>query len=167
MLSKAELRKLFKYDPRSGAFVYRETRGKFKAGQPAGSVQIVVSHRLKVGSKNYHLGPVIHRYMTGRKPRGVVDHKNGDRSDFRWTNLRDVSFHGNAVNSAAGPNKSGFVGVYYRSEINRVNPYCAKITHMGKQIHIGYYATAEEAGRAYLKRKRRLHGKYLRQARRG
>lgn len=163
MLTKAELRERYKYDPKSGSFVYRKDNGKYKAGQPAGSVTVTVSHRLKVDGKNYHLGRVIHRYMTGRKPTGVIDHKNGNSSDFRWNNLRDVSHHANAINAPPSANKTGYTGV--RKQNNRGKKYQAYMHHKGKFLSLGYFKTAKEAARAYMKAKRKLHGKYLRRVR--
>jgi hypothetical protein len=93
--------------------------------------------------------------MTGRWPTGQIDHINGDRSDNRRCNLRDVDQSTNMQNMRSAPAgaKSGVLGAspsYGR--------YRACISVDGKFVHIGRFDTAEEAHAAYVSAKRKYHG---------
>lgn len=59
---------------------------------------------------------------------------------------------GNAIFSH---NSSGYRGVSYHKRNRR---YRAQINHLGKQIHIGEFPSADEAAHAYNKAAIRLHG---------
>lgn len=112
--------------------------------------------------KNYaahRVGWAIHH---GRWPDGEVDHINGDRSDNRMANLRDVTTienRRNQIRSAA--NASGVTGVHWCNTWNR---WIARIGNKGKMRTIGNYANFDEAVAARLNAERELgfaegHGK--------
>lgn len=69
--------------------------------------------------------------MTGEMPVGVVDHVDGDRTNNRWTNLRDTSQAMNINNSLYRVNRN----------VGRMNGRYYPIIGEG-------YATAEEAAAA-------------------
>ncbi len=79
----------------------------------------------------------------------LVDHANGDALDNRRSNLRICTASQNNQNSRRrGDNTSGFKGVTHRASLPR-RPWVAKVHVDGRQIFVGYFATAEEAARAY------------------
>ena len=92
----------------------------------------------------------------GQWPDGDIDHVNGDRSDNRLCNLRDVSRSVNAQNQrrAKATNVSGLLGVSYRKRTNR---YLAQITLGERCVYLGSFETAEKAHEAYLNAKRASH----------
>jgi hypothetical protein len=92
--------------------------------------------------------------MYGKWPDGVIDHINGDKSDNRIENLRDVSQRLNTQNvfSPRKHNKCGVLGV--RCSGDR---YIAQIANLGRVIHIGTFDSKEQAHQAYLMKKRELH----------
>lgn len=94
--------------------------------------------------------------QTGEWPK-VIDHKNGDRSDNRWGNLRDTDYTVNAENrsQARKTNSTGLLGVSRRGK-----KFHASIKALGKNWHIGNYETAQEAHEAYLEVKRVAHQGY-------
>lgn len=94
-------------------------------------------------------------YMTGCWPVDQVDHINGQRSDNRWSNLREVDNTTNIENRWR-PNKnnrSGVLGCYRR----RSGRWVAQIMVNRKHIVIGFFDTAEAASAAYIAKKRELH----------
>jgi hypothetical protein len=79
--------------------------------------------------------------MTGEKPE-QIDHINGDKTDNRWQNLRNVSNRENCKNAAIGTNNTtGALGVW----ITRNGTYQADISVDGKKHYLGIYKTLEEA----------------------
>ncbi len=102
--------------------------------------------------KRYKMHRLAFLYMTGEWPEKDIDHINGDTSDNRWCNLRDVAHQENLGNRSnlTKTNKTGHVGVCFDSKRNK---YKAYHTTFGKQKLIGRFDTIEaaaEARRSYL-----------------
>lgn len=94
---------------------------------------------------------LIHRVIAERiigrplKKGEDVDHINHDKYDNRRKNLRVVP-HFKNIQHRAGldtNNTSGFRGAAYHKQSGR---YIAHVGVNGKQVYLGYYATAQEAG---------------------
>ena len=86
----------------------------------------------------------------------VIDHIDGNRANNSIKNLRIVSKQENNQNlrEATKNNKIGKLGVtYYRTK----NKYRATIVVNHKQLHLGYYDTADQAYEAYVSAKRIYH----------
>jgi hypothetical protein len=79
-----------------------------------------------------------------------IDHIDGNPSNNKLDNLRDVSHSVNLQNrkSATRKNKTGFLGV-----VKRKNKYAAHITKNGKQVYLGLFDTPELAHKAYKENK--------------
>jgi hypothetical protein len=77
-------------------------------------------------------------YMVGHWPMPQTDHINGDRTDNRWENLRQVSAQENCKNVAMSTrNKTGCVGIYrYR---RKQGQYCASIHIAGRGLWLGTF----------------------------
>jgi hypothetical protein len=85
--------------------------------------------------------------MEGRSSREEhVDHINGNKLDNRKANLRSVSPQVNQVNRKrlSAANTSGHRGVA-RTNASQSKPWRAQITARRKNIHLGLFATLEEA----------------------
>ena len=75
-----------------------------------------------------------------------TDHHNGNGLDNRRHNLRPCSHSQNGSNRGKQrDNTTGYKGVYHFKKIY----WQSKIAVESKQIHLGYFKTAEEAARAY------------------
>lgn len=89
----------------------------------------------------------LHRWLMGLSagdPR-QVDHRDGDPSNNRRSNLRVTSRAGNAQNrKAARSSRSGIRGVYRRRE-TRSKPWVVQLRVDGRLKTVGYFASAEEA----------------------
>lgn len=151
-------RKIYDYDPDTGAFVRRGasgTQGNWKAGSavngavnPAGYIRIIVGRRLYLAHRLAFL------YMTGEWPTQVIDHMNGNPADNRFCNLRDVDAQSNSHNQRMTKgNKSGFLGVSLKGP----GKFTAQIKADGKFIHLGTFDDPQVAHLAYLDAKRKLH----------
>lgn len=91
-------------------------------------------------------------------PKGMdTDHINHDRIDNRKSNLRICTASQNGSNRSIVSSKSGFKGVTFHKHKSK---WMSVTRHNGKQIHIGYYDTPEEAAKAYDKKARKLKGEF-------
>lgn len=86
-----------------------------------------------------------------------VDHINGVQSDNQRSNLRIVTRGQNMANAVMkSTNRSGYKGV----ALHKGKYWAAGIMKDRKQLHIGYYPTAELAALAYNKKALELHGEH-------
>lgn len=106
----------------------------------------------------------IHRVIMKAKEGQLVDHINCDRLDNRKSNLRFCTKSQNGMNRGAQSNsKTGLKGICkekrpsYKNKIWRVT-----INKLGKQIHVGYFRSIEEAKTAYQKAAILYHGEFAR-----
>ena len=160
-LTQDRLRELLHYDPLSGVFTHRVTRGgRAQVGTVAGS-RVTSGHvQIKVDRRGYLAHRLAFLYMTGEWPAAEVDHINRVRDDNRWDNLRPATHAQNMVNKQFPCNSTGFRGVV------RFGKRFGAAIYVGcdgkkKRIHLGMFATAEEAHQAYLTAARELHGDFL------
>lgn len=111
----------------------------------------------KVDGKTTYL----HRLILNA-PYGLeVDHINGDGMDNRRHNLRLVNRWQNEANKdKPSHNTSGYKGVS-RYLKNKIRPWTAYIEY-DKKIHLGYFATKEEAAHVYNQFAEQLFGQYAR-----
>lgn len=96
--------------------------------------------------------------VTGVWPYGVIDHINGNKLDFRFSNLRDVDLQTNAQNIFVAPVKNADLplGVFFNTR-KIARPYSANIRIDLKTKHLGYFDTVDEAHSAYMSAKIRHH----------
>jgi hypothetical protein len=85
--------------------------------------------------------------------KNLVSAINGDKLDCRLGNL---AFRSRSVVSRRRKttNNTGYTGVYKEG-----NRFRAVISYKGKPMHIGMFATVEEAARAYNAKSNELFGK--------
>ena len=160
ILTADRLKELVNYDPDTGVFTRRvRTAQRHQVGDRADFV-VSSGHlagycRVSVDSKRFMAHRCAWLYMYGEWPKQDIDHINGDKSDNRICNLRDVSNQTNRENLRK-PHKdseSKFLGVYLHNQ----GKWVARIQTMRKMKHIGMFDTPEEAHQAYLIEKRKLH----------
>lgn len=96
----------------------------------------------------------LHREIVQPPPGKIAEHKNGDGLDCRRSNLRLANHIQNRANRAYEPGLSGFIGVS-RSGMSR---WRAKMEVDQKTVHLGTYATKEEAAQAYDRAVIERHG---------
>jgi hypothetical protein len=112
--------------------------------------------RARLGDRTVQMHRLIMNVTLGDKV--IVDHINGDRLDNRRSNLRIATVAQNSRNTRLSRlNSSGYKGVSWRSREQR---WMARITRNGKSRYLGYFATAEEAARAYDAAAREAFGSF-------
>jgi len=96
----------------------------------------------------------MHRYLTDCPHGSIVDHRDGNGLNNCDDNLRICNHTANNQNAAMRKdNTTGFIGVSRTSN----GKFRASIWVNGENMHIGTFATAEEASDAYQRKKQFLH----------
>ena len=89
-LTLERLKTLLHYDPETGLWTWRVNKGRVKAGSIAGC-----STRgywvLRVDQHNYLSHILAWFYMTGEWPEHEVDHRDLDKGNNHWDNLRPAT----------------------------------------------------------------------------
>ena len=125
------------YEPSTGLF----TRLKYKAGKGFEHINDQGYIIAFLFGKKYRAHHLAWLYVHGVLPKGQIDHINGNRTDNRIENLREVSNQDNLKNSKLyNTNKTGHVGVGLLN-----GKYRAFITVNYKSYHLGMFGTLEEA----------------------
>jgi hypothetical protein len=124
-LTAEVLRTLVHYDPETGLFKWKtqswpRNPGPIEQKTPKGYT------RFSVLNKRYMAHRLAWLYVTGAWPRGQIDHINGDRSDNRWANLRDVTPSENARNRHA-PYRRGYQIVISDEERQRRSEHMRRV----------------------------------------
>lgn len=100
----------------------------------------------------------LHRVIMAASPGQNVDHINLNGLDCRRANLRFATMAENSRNRPKqNNNTTGFKGVTLFK-----GRFQAHIKYERKKIHLGCFATAEEAHAAYADAAARLHGQFAR-----
>lgn len=137
------LKQKLHYDPDTGIFTALHSHGTRVKGEPVG--YLTKDGYLVVGFN--HKTPHLHRlaflYMQGEWPTGAIDHKDGDRTNNSWDNLRVASRSTNSRNRKKNKNNtSGTTGVYFCAGRGRWDAY---IHTDGKRKSLGSFMYEEDA----------------------
>jgi hypothetical protein len=141
--SAAQVRELLDYDPKTGCFRWRATRGGRVAGAVAGCKDVASGYvviRLCGATWGAHRLAVVH--VTGEWPTLLVDHINRRRDDNRYANLRQASHSLNVVNSDKVDRARGYER--YKGQYRR------KVRSGGRWTY-EYFATEADAYAWYAK----------------
>ncbi len=159
IISQELVKALFDYDCNSGVFTRKLTTGsKAKIGSLAGILTEKGYIDIIVNGHKYKAHRLAWLYCFGEFPVQQLDHIDNNRSNNSLDNLREASTLENSFNKQISSlNTTGYKGV---SIDKRSNRYRAYITINGKQKSLGYYATAAEAGQAYIEAAQALHGEF-------
>jgi len=147
-LDQKTVKNLFSYNPDTGEFIRKIwVNGCSKNNK--------MSPRPRVRGYRYHVSHLIWLYVYGKWPDEFIDHINGDHSDNRLINLRDVTQAINNQNThkVVTHTKSGLVGVYPAKE----GLFSSAIRVNTELKQLGFFKTKEEAREAYISAKRKYH----------
>ncbi len=162
-LTAERLRQLIDYNPESGIAYWRvgvnlrtpggiASKPEFRRGEK-------VHIQIKIDGRKYTMGRLAFLYMTGEFPKCYAEHKDRDKHNNKWDNLRDATPSQNAANHGVRRRKRGGLpkGVI---RVPSRNTYQARICSRGMSELIGEYLTPEDAGRAYARRAKEVHGEF-------
>lgn len=149
------LRAVVSYDAETGIFRWVNSKGPRKAGVEAGTLTTQNRITICINRQNHSAHRLAWLYVYGVLPSGDIDHLNGNPSDNRICNLRDVP-HGVNLENQRKPQKSntsGKLGVCIKAD-GRIT---ASISVAGVQRHLGSFRNVDAAHECYLQAKRELH----------
>ncbi len=160
MITQERLQELLHYNPDTGVFTWKvRTSNSVHVGDIAGNrftkadgksyLQIQIDYKL------YKAHRLAWLYTHGQFPEGEMDHINGDGTDNRLINLRDVTSSENSRNRRLQSNNaSGTCGVsWYESR----RKWRAEIRADSKRLHLGLFENIQDAIAA-RKAAERKHG---------
>ena len=157
ILNAARLRAILNYDQTTGIFTWAVRRkGGRGLGMEAGARMSHGYISIGIDGNEYTAHRLAWLYIHGEWPLAYIDHINGNRSDNRIENLRDVSQTVNMQNVYApkSNNKSGYRGVSWHAQRGK---YTARIKVEGRYLSLGLHETPEAAHAAYVEAKRNFH----------
>jgi len=130
-----------------------------KENSIAGGLVNTGYRRVMIHNKSYAVHRVIWEILKGPILDGYqIDHINHNRADNRIENLRLATNKQNNQNkSVRKDSETKIKGVYWRQDTKK---YRAKIKINGKENHLGYFDTSEEASIAYQEASKKLHGEF-------
>jgi hypothetical protein len=158
-LTAERLRELLDYDPETGFFCWRVQRGPCKPGEPAGCLNKRWNALyIRIDGPLYFSHRLAFLWMLGHWPKNEVDHFDGNRANNSWANLRDVTRQQNEQNHSRAKGNNPHLGVGWSKSKKKWRAYI-NAGDGRKFLHLGYFATPEEARAAYVAAKRMLHYK--------
>jgi hypothetical protein len=151
MMDAQYIKSILHYDPLTGIFVWIKTLSvSGQSGNVAGSIKNTGHREIQIGKRKYKAHRLAWLYMTGSWPELELDHINGNPSDNRMVNLREVSHRVNGQNRPE--HRAGkLLGATYNKKAKK---WYSQIMTDGKIRHIGSFDTEIEASKAYLKEAR-------------
>jgi len=164
-LTIERLKQAYLYMPETGEFLrLQETNsfgGKAKVGSVAGARNANGYLRIGIDRKLYWAHRLAWFYMTGEWPKRDIDHIDLDKSNNRWSNLREATKSQNQANTQKrSDNTSGFKGVCKTAS----GTWQAVIWVKKQKLCLGTFPTAQEAFAVYQTAAEEYFGKYHRKS---
>lgn len=116
-----EVRDYVHYEPITGQFTYICNQSiRLKVGMIPEGIDGRGYRYLRIKGKSYKTARVAFKYMTGIWPDPEVDHRNGNRLDDRWSNLREANSSQQGMNMKhRTDNTSGRKGVSFNKALKK------------------------------------------------
>lgn len=160
-ISHERLIELVNYDCETGLFTRKKSVGRSFAGRVLGYTKNNGYIAFTLDSKKYFAHRLAWLYVHKKLPEHDIDHIDGNRSNNKIKNLRDIPRSSNLENSAKAKssNKStGLIGAYLHKKTGK---FTSRIQVDKKDNYLGSYDTAQLAHEAYMNAKKKLHKGYV------
>lgn len=154
------LREVLNYDRATGVFRWRiSVAQSVKAGDEAGTLSDRGYVRIQIDGVIYRAHRLAWLHVYGVWPSSRIDHRDGIGSHNWIDNLREATQAQNSKNRKVNKNNStGHKGVTILP-----SGRCRSLIRCdGKNVHIGYFDTPEEASKAYQMKAKELFGDFHR-----
>ena len=154
---------LLDYDPLTGVFTWLAPPGTRHdlIGSQAGNSRDNNGIVIKIDGVSYRAHRLAWFYMTGVWPQSLVDHRDGDPLNNRWSNLREASHQLNNQNQRASTSRNiwtHFLGVSMHRASGKYEANIGiSVNGKKRKKYLGLFDTDAEAHAAYVAAKRELH----------
>jgi len=148
MLTLERLKSLFHYDPETGALTRLVSMGNAAAGAQVTSTNGDGYRIVAIDRKRYKVSRVAWLYMTGEWPSSQIDHKDRNRLNDSWSNLRHATHSQNMANRPFP--RARFVD----------GKWDVRIQKDGTRHYIGRFSSLAEAREAFRSASQRHHGEF-------
>lgn len=161
MITRKRLKEILRYDENNGEFYWRFWKPGVRCDLLAGGLDKKGYVIIVIDGKHYKAHRLVWLYKTGEWPVDQIDHRDLNKSNNKWDNIRQSGNEGNSYNRTIQTNNtSGCRGVGKFK-----NKWRAVIKLQGVTTHIGLFDTIEEASLAYNKIAKEEFGKFYRDTR--
>lgn len=138
LITRDELKKLFKYNPDTGELIRLvSTNNRNKIGDSAGCTRSDSYRVIRINKIQYLEHRIIWMYMYGKFPENAIDHIDGNPSNNKILNLREATNTQNSRSRNVRKAKSGYRGI----AISKGGKF--QVTVAGK--YLGTFLTSDEA----------------------
>lgn len=156
-LTQQRLKDILSYNPDTGHFLWRVERNvRIRAGARAGTQHSKGYRQVSIDFRLYLEHRLAFLYMTGAWPEQWLDHRDGDRSNNAWANLRPCSPSENSQNTSTRASSSGIKGVYWC----KTRSHWIARAKLGRQVVQGAFSTLDAATDAVKQYRAALHGEF-------
>jgi len=160
IINQSLIKSVLDYNPETGVFTWLKSGQGFrgiKAGDVAGGIAESGYVLIRIKGQTYRAHRLAWVYMTGEQPPEFMDHKDRNRANNRWDNLRPATMSQNHMNAIWPRKGPGLKGTYFHKQCNL---WHARIKLNRKYTSLGYFKTTEEAHKAYQEAASRMFGDY-------
>lgn len=154
------LRAVRHYDPLTGIFRHIHAKRGIYAGAIAGRFSGKGYRQLYINNQYFYAQRLAWLYVTGEWPSFEIDHRDLDKANNRFANLRQATDLQNQGNRPANRNNaSGVKGVRWNKIACR---WQARISSGGKDRHLGFFDSCADAAAAYARAAQAKFGSFAR-----
>jgi len=139
-LTAQRLREILSYDPQTGVFHWRMRVGRSRttAGDVAGHLSPHGYWLIKIDQVKWPAHRLAYLYMTGEHPQAQIDHRNKNRQDNRWDNLRPATSKQNHENRVVHEMR----GIRWEQDRQK---WLVRIKSFGITLNLGRFECLDEA----------------------
>jgi len=149
------------YNPNTGFFTWRQSRGGKSRGSSAGSIMVREYITISCTLNGVTKGIKGHRlawYISFGYVPECIDHIDGNTLDNRLCNLRECTQAENSRNiSKRVDNKTGVTGVNWRKQSNK---WTAQIQYSKKKLNLGSFENFDDAVKARKEAEEKYFGEF-------
>jgi hypothetical protein len=159
LLTHARLLEVAVYNRRTGLFTARITRGGIRAGTVLGSLDANGYRRIMIDRRRFMAHRLAWFYVKRVWPRDELDHRDENKDNNRFRNLREATCAQNHAAAHRKPGRARLRGAHWSA---RDGSWQSSIGVSGRKVHLGRFRSAKAAHAAYVRGARHYHAKSAR-----